>query len=212
MKFMGYKRPYGGVGVRNIVLVLSSVVCANHVSQKIADAVPGTVAFCHSNGCGQLGKDKEQTQRTLDGIAMNPNIAAVLVVSLGCEGSSAERIVEKTKASGRPAALVRIQECGGTTAAIKAGIDCYHATVSKMLQNKHYLGDEFYPPIIDEETFEKARVEKRKRAKKLGRIWEPKDEPETDYPIKFKSKPLVQKYDDPYKQAEYAYSLIESEV
>ncbi|MDD2251222.1 MAG: recombinase, partial [Candidatus Cloacimonetes bacterium] len=90
--------------------------------------------------------------------------------------------------------------------------DCYHATASKMLQNKHYLGDEFYPPIIDEETFEKARVEKRKRAKKLGRIWEPKDEPETDYPIKFKAKPLVQKYDDPYKQAEYAYSLIESEV
>jgi hypothetical protein len=39
-----------------------------------------------------------------------------------------------------------------------------------------------------------------------------KDEPETDYPVKFKSKPLVQKYEDPYKQAEYAYSLIESEV
>jgi len=123
MKFMGYKRPDGSVGVRNHLLVLSSVVCANHVSQRIADAVPGTVAFCHSNGCGQLGEDNEQTQRTLDGIAMNPNIAAVLVVSLGCEGSSAERIVEKTKALGRPAALVRIQECGGTTATINAGID-----------------------------------------------------------------------------------------
>lgn len=32
------------------------------------------------------------------------------------------------------------------------------------------------------------------------------------YPVKFKAKPLVQKYEDPYKQAEYAYSLIESEV
>jgi len=94
----------------------------------------------------------------------------------------------------------------------KAGIDCYHATVSRMLQNKQYLGDEFYPPIIDEETFEKAREEKRKRAEKLGRIREPKDEPKTDYPVKFKAKPLVQKYEDPYKQAEYAYSLIESEV
>ena len=97
-------------------------------------------------------------------------------------------------------------------AAKKAGIDCYHATASKMLQNKHYLGDEFYPPIIDEETFEKASLEKQKRAEKLGRIWEPKDVPETDYSVKFKAKPLVQKYDDPYKQAEYAYSLIESEV
>jgi hypothetical protein len=78
-------------------------------------------------------------------------------------------------------------------AAKQAGIDCYHATASKMLQNKHYLGDEFYPPIIDEETFEKARLEKRKRAEKLGRIWESKDEPETHYPVKFKAKPLVQK-------------------
>lgn len=58
----------------------------------------------------------------------------------------------------------------------------------------------------------KARVEKRKRAEKLGRIWEPKDVPETTYPVKFKAKSLVQKYEDPYKQAEYAYSLIESEV
>ena len=97
-------------------------------------------------------------------------------------------------------------------AAKKAGINCYHATVSKMLQNKHYLGDEFYPPIIDEETFEKARVERRKRAEKLGRIWEPKNIPEADYAVKFKVKPLEQKYDNPFKQAEYAYSLIESEV
>ena len=94
----------------------------------------------------------------------------------------------------------------------KAGIDCYHATVSRMLQNKQYLGDEFYPPIIDEETFEKAREEKRKRAERLGRVWEPKYELKTDYPVTFKAKPLVQKYEDPYKQAEYAYSLIESEV
>lgn len=34
MKFMGYKRPDGTVGVRNYLLVLSSVVCANHVSQR----------------------------------------------------------------------------------------------------------------------------------------------------------------------------------
>lgn len=52
-------------------------------------------------------------------------------------------------------------------AAIKAGIDCYHATVSRMLQNKQYLGDEFYPPIIDEEIFEKARLENKSEQKNL---------------------------------------------
>lgn len=97
-------------------------------------------------------------------------------------------------------------------AAKEAKIHCYHATASRMLQDNRYLGDEFYPPIIDEETFEKAKIEKQRRAEKLGRIWEPKDIPETNYVVKFKAKPLEQKYDNPYKQAEYAYSLIESEV
>lgn len=97
-------------------------------------------------------------------------------------------------------------------AAKKAGIDCYHSTVAKMLQNKHYLGDEFYPPIIDEDTFEKAKTERQKRAEKLGRVWEAKEEPKMDLEMKFKAKPLEQKYDNPFKQAEYAYSLIESEV
>ena len=35
------------------------------------------------------------------------------------------------------------------TAAKEAGIDTYHGTVSKMLANRRYLGDSFYPPIID---------------------------------------------------------------
>lgn len=97
-------------------------------------------------------------------------------------------------------------------AAKEAEINCYHATAGRMLQDKHYLGDEFYPPIIDEETFEKAKVEKQRRAEKLGRVWEPKDEPGMHYEVKFKVKPIEQKYDNPYKQAEYTYSLIESEV
>lgn len=141
MKFLGYKRDDGTVGVRNYVLVLSSVVCANHVSRKIAEAVPGTALFVHGNGCGQLGADGEQTQRTLDGIAKNPNIAAVLVVSLGCEGSSAERIVENVKATGRPAAHVRIQECGGTSATINAGIEIIKGMAEKCLSQERAEAD-----------------------------------------------------------------------
>jgi hypothetical protein len=99
-----------------------------------------------------------------------------------------------------------------TNAAKEAGIDCYHATAGRLLRNRHYLGDDFYPPIIDEKTFEKAKVEKQRRAEMLGRIWEPKDTHEIKYAVKFKAKPPKQKYDNPFKQAEYAYSLIESEV
>lgn len=99
-----------------------------------------------------------------------------------------------------------------TDAAKKAGIECYHATVSKMLQRTLYLGDDFYPAIIEKDTFKKVGVEKQRRAEMLGRIQKPKDIPKGDCATKFKAKPLDQKYDNPFRQAEYAYSLIESKV
>lgn len=45
-----------------------------------------------------------------------------------------------------------------------------------MLRNKRYLGDDYYPSIIDKSVFDKAEIERNKRAKKLGRIFEPKEE------------------------------------
>jgi hypothetical protein len=94
----------------------------------------------------------------------------------------------------------------------KSGIGCYHATAGKILQNESYLGDKYYPQIIDEEIFKKAGWEKQSRAEKLGRIWETKNKPEAEYAVKFKMGRLERKFEDPFKQAEYVYSLIESEV
>ena len=34
-------------------------------------------------------------------------------------------------------------------AASEAGIDTYHGTAKRMMENRHYLGDDFYPAIID---------------------------------------------------------------
>ena len=94
----------------------------------------------------------------------------------------------------------------------KAGVNCYHATVAKMLTNKKYLGDEYYPPIIDKRTFEQAQAERLRRAQMLGRIREPKKKEDVAQSLHFTVPTPKQLYDDPFKQAEYAYSLIESEV
>jgi hypothetical protein len=99
-----------------------------------------------------------------------------------------------------------------TTAAQKAGINSFHAGIGKMLRNTHYLGDEYYPAIIDPVTFAAAEAERIKRAEKLGRIREPKEETEVVFPAAFYMKEATQQFDDPFQQAEYAYSLIESEV
>ncbi len=97
------------------------------------------------------------------------------------------------------------------TAAKKAEIVAYHAGVGRMLRNKHYLGDEYYPAIIDPDTFAAAEAERIRRAEMLGRICEPKQEPEVVYPSVFRIREGTERLDDLFQQAEYAYSLIESE-
>ena len=50
------------------------------------------------------------------------------------------------------------------TAAKKAAIKSFHAGVGRMLQNMRYLGDEYYPAIIDTDTFEAVEAERISRA------------------------------------------------
>lgn len=96
-------------------------------------------------------------------------------------------------------------------AAEKAGIKKCHAAVALMLENSKYIGDEFYPRIIDKETFEKVAEERSKRAKQLGKLKEPKLEP-VNSKLKFKFVKPKQKFEDPFRQAENLYGCIENEV
>lgn len=98
------------------------------------------------------------------------------------------------------------------TAAKKADINAFHAGISRMLQNKRYLGDEYYPALIDSDTFAAAESERIRRAEKLGRVREPKVKKEVVYPTSFRISEGTEQFDDPFQQAEYAYSLIETEV
>jgi hypothetical protein len=81
-----------------------------------------------------------------------------------------------------------------------------------MLRNACYLGNEYYPAIIAQDTFAAAEAERIKRAAKLGRIRKPREEVEINFPIGFYINEAIQQFDDPFQQAEYAYSLIEMEV
>ena len=98
------------------------------------------------------------------------------------------------------------------TAAKKAGIKAFHSGIGRMLRNIRYLGDEFYPPIIDNDTFNTAEAERIMRAERLGRNRKPKQEKEVVYPTAFRMKEGIGEFDDPFGRAEYSYSLIETEV
>ena len=123
MNFYGYVRSDGKIGSRNLTAVIPSVTCANDVAQAICKQVQGTVTYLHHQGCCQLPPDLQLVTDTLISIALSPNVANVLIVSLGCEGTDHERMVQEIAASGKHVEIIHIQELGGVSNTIQAGID-----------------------------------------------------------------------------------------
>jgi altronate dehydratase large subunit len=122
MKFMGYRRTDGSVGTRNHVGILSTVVCANEVARGIAAQVKGAVAFSHQQGCCQTPPDLDRVTNSLIGLGNNPNLAAVLLVSLGCEGTDIQRVAQAIAATGKPVEVIGIQEEGGGAKTTAKGV------------------------------------------------------------------------------------------
>ena len=99
-----------------------------------------------------------------------------------------------------------------TNAAKEAGLTLLHSGAKRMMQNRHYLGDDFYPAIIDQASFDAVCAELNKRSTQLGRndryiapiVKRP--------PTAFRLGDITENYENPIRQAEYLYSLIESEA
>jgi len=123
VEITGYRRRDGSLGVRNHVLVISSVFCANRTVEKIGLALPEVVAVTHAQGCAMLGEDLAQMERTMVGFATNPNVAAVLIIGLGCEAFSAAGFAEKVAAAGQTVEWMNVQEMGGTNKTTEKGIE-----------------------------------------------------------------------------------------
>ena len=97
-------------------------------------------------------------------------------------------------------------------AAAAAGLTLNHTSVKRIMQNPHLLGDDFYPAIIDQETYDAFEAERKRREKALGRDKRAKRPIEArPAPTSFRMREALSVNDDPYKQAEFIYSLIESE-
>jgi len=85
------------------------------------------ITIGHPTGCAQVGTDFEQTKRTLAGFAANPNVAAVLVVGLGCETNESKALTAEIAARGQRVEVIGIQESDGTTNTIARGVEIARA-------------------------------------------------------------------------------------
>jgi altronate dehydratase large subunit len=121
--FKGYRRKGGNIGVRNYVAVIPSVVCVNEVVESIVHNTIMTQGIIHHQGCCQTPPDLERITDCLIKIGENPNVGAALIVSLGCEGVDTDRLEKELRATGKPIERINVQELGGTSNSIQAGID-----------------------------------------------------------------------------------------
>lgn len=111
-ELQGFRRPDGRIGIRNYVAIIAATDAANPVVRRIAAAVPGCVPITPLYGRGQLGADLELSVSTMIGLGLNPNVYAVLVVSL--ERVAGSRVAQAIAAAGKPCEVMGIQEEGGT--------------------------------------------------------------------------------------------------
>jgi len=141
MNFQGYRRPDGKAGTRNYILVIPSVGCSQGTAQAITRGLKGVIALPNILGCGQMGGDPMLVEKTLVGFGTNPNVFAILIVGLGCEQLSPQKIAEGIAPSGKRVEVISIQDIGGTRKTSSLG----KRIVKEMLKDAAKLNREPMP-------------------------------------------------------------------
>jgi len=141
--FQGFRRSDGRSATRNYIGIVSTVNCSAASSRFIAERfspalladfpnIDGVVPLVHKGGCAMEfgGADHRQLTRTLAGVARHPNIAAYLVVGLGCETAQASFLMEnggliqlgEGGSASRAPLVMNIQEVGGVRKTVERGV------------------------------------------------------------------------------------------
>jgi altronate hydrolase len=135
--FLGYRRSDGRAATRNYIGIVSTVNCSAATSRFVAQRfdralladfpnIDGVVPLVHKAGCAMQygGDDHHQLSRVLAGFAKHPNIAAYLVIGLGCEtgqgsfladnyGLTQLQIPGRSQSAQASVPIMNIQEEGG---------------------------------------------------------------------------------------------------
>jgi len=119
LSWMGYQRKDGRLGIRNRVLVIYTVKCAEFVAQKIVERADHLdVELIGFPGC----TDNQYAVNMLISMIRHPNIGAVLAVGLGCEYIQPEWLADIATKEGKLSHWVFIQKEGGTQSTIEKGL------------------------------------------------------------------------------------------
>lgn len=119
ISWLGYRRKDGRLGIRNRVLVIFTVKCAEFVAQKIVERADDLdVEMIGFPGC----TDNQYAVNMLISMIRHPNVGAVLAVGLGCEYIQPEWLADIATKEGKLSHWMFIQQEGGTRPTIERGL------------------------------------------------------------------------------------------
>src|ERR1700736_6000238 len=133
LKYYGYRRENGRVGIRNHVVILPLDDLSNAACEAVANNIKGTMALPHPYGRLQFGADLELHFRTMIGTGANPNVAACIVI--GIEPIWTQRVVDGIAATGKPVAGFSIEGNGDiatVAAASRKAKEFVHSSSEKL--------------------------------------------------------------------------------
>lgn len=108
--FLGFRRPSGRPGVRNLTLILSVTGLTTPAARRIARSLNGVTVLGTSHDSGLLGHDRAVHRRALAAFACHPNVGAVVVI--GANPPVVDEIAAAAEQAGRMVAAISLDSCG----------------------------------------------------------------------------------------------------
>ena len=127
--WLGYARKNGKKGIRNRLLVIYTVKCAEHVARTIVErSGSADVELIGFDGC----TDNQYAVNQIISLIRHPNVGAVLAVGLGCEYMQPEWLARIAVEEEKPADWFFIQNEGGTLKSVERGLAWVRETLEAL--------------------------------------------------------------------------------
>lgn len=119
MNFQGYKRDNGKVGIRNKILIIAYDECCDGIARSIAKGDDDVVILTNWYTC-MLGGNEESFNQMIE-VGKHPNVAAALVIGMGCGSIDPLHIVTPIRENGTSCEFLVCQKERGTKKSILKG-------------------------------------------------------------------------------------------
>ncbi|MDB5799035.1 MAG: putative hydro-lyase [Paucimonas sp.] len=117
--FAGYRRADGRIGVRNHLLVLSTLALTNRLAELAADGMPDTLLVATDFQRGLRTRDAQMQERVIRGLLSHPNTGGAVVFVH--DSPARLRLATWAATLGKPLQVIAFMEGSGMASSIARG-------------------------------------------------------------------------------------------